>query len=149
MVKPKIASAADIAAKWKEVTPGRASYYEAGAVGAGADWERAATAAASAYKSAVTAADIEQRFKGGIKRAGAAKYDRKVKDVGVGRFGPGVLAAAPDFQAGFEPYVAVIAATELPARKPRGDPSNIDRVKVIATALNKKRLALIGAGATK
>jgi len=149
MAKPKIASAADIAAKWKEVTPGRSSYYESGAVGAGSDWEANAAAAAAAFKAAISAADIEQRFRGGIKRAGAAKYDRKVRDVGVGRFGPGVLAAAPDFQAGFEPYVSVIAATELPARKPRGDPGNIDRVRAISTALNKKRLALIGAGGGK
>lgn len=149
MVKVKIGSPGDIANKWAEVTPGRASYYEAGAVGAGADWERATGAAAASYRAAISAADIGARFAGGVKRAGAAKYDRKVRDLGVGRFGPGVAAARGDFESGFAPFATVIGATDLPARKPRGDPANIDRVRTMASALHKKRLALIGAGGIK
>ena len=35
----KVKSAAEVAAKWAEQTPGRQAYYEAGVKGAGADWE--------------------------------------------------------------------------------------------------------------
>ena len=143
----KIAPIGDIAAKWAEVTPGRSAYYEANASVAGDDWEKGAVAAAPAFKAAITAPNIERMFAGGIKRAGAAKYNRKVKDVGVSRFGPGVAAAVPDFTSGFEPFVSTIAAITLPARAPRGSIANFERVKAIGVELNKKRLALRAAGA--
>lgn len=143
----KIKPIADIAGKWAEVTPGRAGYYEAGASVAGADWEKGATAAAANYKAAISAGNIGQMFTGGIKRAGSAKYERKVKAVGTARFGQGVTAAVPDFTAGFDPFVSTIAGLTLPARAPRGSAANIQRVTVIAAELNKKRLALRAAGA--
>jgi len=143
----KVKPVADVAKKWADVTPGRSAYYEANASVAGADWESGATAAVPAYKAAVTASNIGQMFAGGIKKAGAAKYNRKVKDVGAARFGQGVTAAVPDYQAGVEPYLAAIAALTQPARAPRGSASNIARVTQIATELNKKRLALRAAGA--
>jgi len=149
MPKANAPSASEIAEKWASVTPGRASYYEAGVTNPGEDWEKNAAAQASSYKAAVQSADIDKRFSGGVHRAGTAKWQRKAKDVGVSRFGTGVSAAKADMGAGVEPYVAVINATELSARKPRGDAGNLDRVKQIATALHTKRLALIGAGGTK
>ncbi len=146
MPKAKAPAASEIAAKWAEVTPGRSGYYEAGITSPSEDWERNTVAQATAFKSAVQAGDIDKRFSGGVHRAGTAKWQRKAKDVGVGRFGTGVSAATADMAAGVEPYVSVISATELSARKPRGDPGNLDRVKQISSALHAKRLALIGAG---
>ena len=147
MPRAKAPAASEIAEKWANVTPGRASYYEAGVTSPEEDWEKNAAAQASTYKAAVQAADIDKRFSGGVHKAGTAKWQRKAKDVGVGRFGTGVSAAQGDMSTGVEPYVAVINATELASRKPRGDPGNLERVKAIATALHTKRLALIGAGA--
>ena len=141
----KIASAAEIAAKWAEVTPGRQKYYEENTPEAATDWEAHALAAAPTFRAAVPASGIEKRFAGGVKQAGAAKFARKVSDVGVDRFGPGVRAAVPDMQSGVDPYVTVIAAVTPPARGPRGDPGNLERVRVFADALAKKRLALLGA----
>lgn len=140
-----IKSIEEIAAKWAEVTPGRATYYEKYASVAGADWESGATAAKGAFKSAVTAAGIESRYAGGIKKAGGAKYERKVKAVGVSRFGPGVAAATEDMKAGFAPHRDVIAAEvpKLKPRGPRGDPANYGRSEQLGKALAKKRLALI------
>lgn len=149
MPKPTIGTAADIAEKWGRVTPGRSADYEAGAVGSGGKWLSNLISAKMAYKAGITASDIDARYIGGAKRAGAAKYDRKVRDIGVSRFGPGVAAAVGDFQTGFDPYIPVIASVDMPARKPRGDPGNLARVSAITTALHKKRLAMIGAGASK
>ncbi|GAJ23526.1 unnamed protein product, partial [marine sediment metagenome] len=77
----KVKSVTEVRDKWLDVTPCRASYYEKEASVAGSDWEKGAIDASGAFKAGISAANIEQLFKGGIKRAGAAKYERKVKDV--------------------------------------------------------------------
>ena len=138
----------EVVAKWLDVTPARAAYYEKAATVAGADWEAGATAASTAFRSAVSAANIEQLFKGGIKRAGAAKYQRKVKDVGVARFPQGVTAAGPDFHDGVSPMLEEISRVTLTARQPRGAEANYARVREVGIALHKKRLALRAAGAS-
>lgn len=143
----KVKSVTEVRDKWLDVTPGRAIYYEKEASVAGVDWEKGATDASGAFKAAITAPNIEAMFKGGIKRAGAAKYERKVKDVGVARFSQGVSAAGPDFEAGVSPFLDEIAKITLPARQPRGSEANLARVREITVALHKKRLALRAAGA--
>lgn len=147
MVKVEVPTAADAATKWSDVTPGRASYYEKNTIGKGGKWETNGKAAAGNFKAAVAAADIDKRFSGGIKRVGGAKFDRKVKDLGVSRFGPGVSAAKLDYEGGVVAPLATIAATDIPARKPRGDAGNYARSQTLGTALNKARLAAMAAGA--
>jgi len=146
MVKLIVPEIADVVTKWVEETPRRSGYYEREAPKAAERWQERATAAGATYKTAVTAPDIERRFTGGVKRAGADKFRRKVLAVGVARFGPGVTAARPDYEKGFTPYIEALKVVDVPVRKPRGDPANIDRVRVIAGELNKKRLALLAAG---
>jgi len=148
MVKPTVKSVEEAGSKWAEETPRRAAYYEKYTPAAASKWEANTTAAATTYKAAVTAPDIDKRFSGGVKRAGAAKFSRKVTAVGVARFGPGVTAAAPDYRERVAPYLEEIAKTDLPERKARGDPANLARVEKIATALHKKRIAAIVAGVT-
>ena len=142
----KIASAAEIAAKWMEVTPGRQRFYELNTPPAAADWEANTKASESIFNAAITAAGVAKRFVGGVGKAGAAKFARKVSMVGVGRFGPGVQAAGVDMQAGFEPYVSIISGITLPKKGPRGDTLNYARVQAVGDPLHKKRLALLGAG---
>lgn len=149
MAKAKIRGVEEIASKWKEVTPGRVGYYEAGIDDPLEDWETNTKLAQAAYKGAISAVDIAARFVGGVAKAGTAKWKRKAKAVGPSRFTEGVAVAEEDFKEGFAPHQAVIAATDLPERKPRGDPANWKRSEAIGKALNKKRLALIGAGAGK
>jgi hypothetical protein len=143
----KVKSAAEVAKKWGEQTPGRSQYYEAGVKGAGSDWEANTIAAAANFKAAVSAGNIDKLFSGGVKQAGAAKYTRKAVDVGVSRFSQGVSAAVVDMQSGIEPMLATIAGITLPARAPRGSESNLARVRAVSTALHAKRLALRAAGA--
>ncbi len=142
-----VKSAADIAAKWGRVTPQRSADYEAGASNAGAKQNANALAAVKVWSQAVSSPDAAKMLTGGLKKAGAEKYNRKVKDVGVQRFGPGVQAAVGDMQTGMAPMVEAIAAVTPPARAPRGDVANQQRSVVYQVALNKKRLALRSAGA--
>lgn len=136
----KIKSAAEIAAKWARVTPQRTADYEQGVRNPTKDWALATEAAEDNYKTGVTKAAQEGRFGKGVKAAGTSKWQRKTLEKGPNRFAEGVAISEPEFQAGFDPFREVIANTVLPPRFPKGDPRNIDRVKVMAAALRKKKV---------
>ena len=140
----KIKTIAESSTKWDENAARAAELFAREAEKAGDLWATNTQAAKDNFKSAITAVGISDRFAAGVRRAGAAKFARKIRDVAADRFGPGIHAAVVDYNAGVEPYFATIAALTLPARKPRGDISNLERVKTITTALNAKRLALLG-----
>ena len=146
MAKATVKSKEKVVKKWVDETPRRSTYYAEETPLAAAKWQSETEAAAQNFKLAVAAADIDKRFKGGIRRVGAAKFARKVTDVGVGRYGPGVTAAKEDYAAGVEWVLSKIAATDIPSRKPRGDPGNWARSQKLGDALHKDRLARLAAG---
>jgi hypothetical protein len=135
----------DIVAKWAEVTPGRAPYYEKGIREPKKNWEEEAINAEGAWESGVTAAVTEKRFAGGVKKAGFATWQKKALALGVPRWPDGVRKARDDYSAGWKPYYDVLTALVLPERGAKGDPKNIDRVRAIADALHKKKLELLKA----
>ena len=141
-----VKSAADATTKWSTNAAAAQSYYAAGVANAGNTWQQNTINAAGNYDSAVKAGNIKQMFSGGVKKAGAAKYQTKATQLGAPRFSQGVQAAGPDYSAGVAPYLATIAGLTLAARAPRGSASNLQRVTQIATALNAKRLAQAAAG---
>lgn len=132
--------------KWSDNAGRAAGEFAANAEAAAEEWARNTAGSADNFHMAVTAANVKERFRRGVVRAGAAKFARKIRDVGRDRFGPGVAAATDDYKSGAEPYFSTIAALTLSPRKPRGDPANYNRVQEIGKALNAKRLALLGAG---
>jgi len=142
----KVPSLAEVSKKWVEVTPGRQGYYESGVKGAGADWEKGASDGVVAWKSAISAANIDKMMLGGIKRAGAEKYTRKAGGVGVTHFSSGVSAGQPDFEKGMGPVLDAEAKVDKPARFPRGNTANRRRSEVFQEALTKMRAAQRGAG---
>ena len=142
-----VKSASDIAKKWAEVTPGKAGYYQAEAPAAAAEWEANTVAAGPVYMAGIQVAGIQQRFVGGVKRAGAAKFSRKVTSVGVARYGPGVAAAKEDMAKGVAPFLAILDGLEIPDRGPRGSPGNYAIGQKVGDALHKGRLALLAATA--
>lgn len=142
-----VKSAEQVAQKWKDVTPTRAGYYEAAAPEAGDEWEKNTIAAGATYKASLAVAGIEKRFVGGVKRAGAEKFARKVRDVGVSRYSPGVEAAMEDMKKGISPYIDLLNGMSIPDRGPRGSPGNYAIVQKVGEALHKKRLAILAATA--
>jgi len=138
----KVKPLADAAKYWVEGASARQDRYKAEAPAAAEEWERNTIAAAANYKAAVQVGIIDRLFAGGVRRVGGAKFRRKVESVGVDRYRPGVVAGQPDYEAGVAPHLDTLRAITLPERKPRGDPANLDRVKIIAVELHKKRLAL-------
>jgi hypothetical protein len=145
MGKITVPTAEDVGKKWGEETPKRATYYEHNTPLAASKWQTNAEAAAANFKAAVQATNIDAMFRGGIRKAGAAKFARKVTLL-AGRFGPGVSAAVDDMKSAVAPFLAELATIDLKDRKPRGDSSNYDRVKQIGDRLHAKRLALLAAG---
>ncbi len=128
-----------IAEKWARVTPQRTQDYTDGINSPRRDYAQAAVAAEGTYKDAVTKAANAGQYAKGVRAAGTAKWQNRARAKGPQRFSEGVQIAQPDYAAGFGPYAETIKATTLPQRFPKGDPRNLQRVTVIATALSRKR----------
>ncbi|MBU1307868.1 MAG: hypothetical protein KKF33_20380 [Alphaproteobacteria bacterium] len=132
--------------KWTDNASRAAGEYAANAAASAEDWARKTAASMDTYGQAISAPGIKNRFRVGVVKAGAAKYARKINDVARDRFGPGVAAAKDDYKSGAEPYYTLLAGLTLSPRKPKGDPSNYQRVEQVGKALNAKRLAMLGSG---
>lgn len=132
---PTVKAIAKIAEKWARVTPQRSADYEAGVRDPIKDWATNTAAANAAYKAGVTEAVAKDRFVKGVQKAGTERWKRKAVEVGPARFSQGVQVAQPDYEKGFAPYRDVIEKTTLPPRFAKGDPRNVDRVRVMAAAL--------------
>lgn len=130
-----VKSTSAIAKKWAEVTPQRAPQYEDGVKSPLKDWGKNTADANAAYKEGITKAIGADRFIKGVAKAGTAKWQRRAIELGPRRFAEGVSIAQPDYEKGFAPYRDVIEKTTLPVRFAKGDPRNIDRVRVMAAAL--------------
>ncbi len=140
----KVKDAAVSASKWRD-NAGRAADEFARNAAASADaWAKNTEGAKDTFRQAITAVGIADRFQAGVRRAGSAKFARKINDVAKDRFGPGVAAAVADYQADVAPYLQTIAGLTLSTRKPKGDPANYNRVQEVGKALNAKRMALLG-----
>lgn len=137
---PKIRSIESITKKWTEVTPQRAGEYLLGVQDPKEDWKTKTQAAVPNYKAAMTISLTQDRFAKGVGKASTEKWKAKIIAKGGNRFSEGVSLAGPDYNEGFGPFRNIIAATTLPPRYPKGDPRNIDRVRVMADALHKGKV---------
>ncbi|KPJ52075.1 MAG: hypothetical protein AMJ37_03615 [Dehalococcoidia bacterium DG_18] len=144
----KVKSVSVSAAKWNDNAARAAEAFATEAQAAAALWEANTKAAKDNYHKSITAAGIADRFAGGVARAGAAKFARKIVDVAKDRFPGGISAAVQDYTERVQPFLETIAALTLPKRGPRGDPANYNRVEAVGKALSAKRLALLGVRST-
>lgn len=126
--------------KWTRVTPMRSEDYKLGVMNPTKDWKSNTMAGKENWKAGITKAAAEDRFGKGVNKSSTEIWQRKAVDKGVDRFSQGVALSGDDYQNGFAPYHAVITGTTLPPRYPKGDPRNIERVRVLAAALHKKKI---------
>lgn len=135
------------AGKWATRASGASSEFQTAAVAAADKWARNAQSAQSNFRQGIAAGNIDVRFARGIARAAQLnKFARKLQAYGSGRYSQGVSEAEGDWSSGFGPYHQVLTGLALPARKPRGDAGNYERVRAVGSALNAKRIAMLGAG---
>lgn len=132
----KVKDVARSSQKWAQNTGQAGSSYADGVQNPRADWATATQSAQDNYKQAVTKAANEGRFARGVAKAGTAKQQQNALTKGVARFSQGVAVAQPEYASAMEPVLNTIAAVNLPPKKPKGDPSNIQRVTAVATALH-------------
>ncbi len=139
---PAIKALDRISSKWARVSAVSGESYKEGIENPKRDWAQATGEAEDNYNAAVTQAIQQKRFGKGVRKAGTAKWQEGARDKGVDRWPVGIRLSENAFQEGFAPYRQVIEATNLPPRGPKGDPKNIERVRVMAKALHDKRLQL-------
>lgn len=132
---PPIKRAATIADKWGRVTPQRTEDYRDGVENPRVDWATAAAAAEDQYAAGITASIARKGYGTGIKTAGTAKWKEKSMTKGPARFAEGVSLGTGDYEKGFGKFRDVIEKTSLPPRGPKGDPRNLERVRMMAQAL--------------
>lgn len=133
-----------IAAKWARVAPQRTQDYTDGVQSPRRDWAASAAASQDTHTAAMQRAATQKSYSRGVRAAGTAKWQSRAAAKGPNRFAEGVTIAEPDYRAGFTPFAETIARTALPPRFPKGDPRNIDRVKVIAAALSARKAGAPG-----
>lgn len=132
-----------IVEKWQRRAAQAGPDYDLGVSNPRRDWAAAAQAADATYRDAVTAAATAGHYKRGVARVGTPKWQTRAKVLGTARFGPGVAAATDDYSRGFAPYREAIASAVLPARRPRRDPANRQRINAVLDKIvdTKNRLA--------
>ena len=140
-----VKSATKAADKFVAGASARSSEYAVEAKAAGPAWEAGAIAAGPNYMAGIQVAGIQDRFVGGVKKAGASKYARKVESVGVGRYAPGITAGKEDYMRGVEPFLAELDGFDPGDRGPRGSPANYELSRKVGERLHAKRLAILAA----
>ncbi|MDR7492446.1 MAG: hypothetical protein QN122_13495 [Armatimonadota bacterium] len=139
-------SLADAATNWAQVTPGRSDRYVNRAVANAQKWLSNFLAGIPNWQAGVTAAGVPARMRASAQSRGAQRFPAKIQAVGAARFGQGVQAGRPNYEQGFGPYLQVIQGLTLPAKGPRGDPRNYQRVSAVGDALHRARMAQAAAG---
>lgn len=139
---PPIKALDKISKKWVTVSSRSGDSYKEGVESTTKDWADATANAEDNYEAGVAAAIAQKRFSKGVRDAGTAKWKLNALAKGPSRFSEGVRLAENAYREGFLPYRDVILNTTLPDRLPKGDPGNIDRVRIMAAALHQKKLEL-------
>lgn len=137
---PKVPDISRVAAKWSQNAGNATQSYVDGVQNPKEDWKGATLAAADNYKIAVTKAANEGRFTKGVNRTSTESQMQASVQKGTDRFSQGVALAGPDFAEGMAPVLNVIATTQLPPKKPKGDVGNIQRVAALAAAQHAAKL---------
>jgi len=126
-----------IAEKWKAKASAASGDYKEGLSFPKHDQAEAAIAAEESYNSGVTEAIARGAFVKGVEAAGSAKWKNKSETVGAQRFTGGVTAAVDDFKKGVTQSISVLSGLDLPPRMPKGNPANLERVRIVNEALRK------------
>jgi hypothetical protein len=125
---------------WDRRSAASTQDYEAGVRNPRKDWANQTAAAEDNYNKGVTAAIQRKAFGKGVKDAGTAKWQKNAIEKGTGRWAAGISQSKQAYADGFAPYANVIKNTTLPERGPKGDPKNIERVRVMSKALHDEKV---------
>jgi hypothetical protein len=137
---PAVKSLKTISEKWARQSQTAQPSYIEGIQNPRKDWADATAEANDNYKKGIQQSIAQDRFLKGVKKAGTSKWQRNAIAKGPGRWSEGIMQSTGAYEDGFQPYREVIERTQLPKRGPKGDPSNINRVAVMAKALHEEKI---------
>jgi len=123
--------------KWSTRAAAAVTDYVEGIASPKVPWSQGALAAKDAWRQGVTDAAGRDAYAKGVTKAGDAKWLRKAQEFGPARYPDGVAKTKEDYRTGFSPFYDALAKVELPPRRARGDPTNIERVKTIVATMRK------------
>lgn len=125
---------------WTRRSAASTADYEAGVRSPRKDWAQQTAAAEANYNAGVQAAIQRKAFGKGVRQAGTETWQRNAIEKGTARWASGINGAQDAYVSGFSPYADVIRKTNLPPRGPKGDPKNIERVRVMSAALHAEKV---------
>lgn len=114
--------------------------YQTSVQGAGPLWQANSAAANGTWKDGVAAAAGRDAYAHGITQAGPGKYQDKASTIGAQRYPDGIRKGATYYSTAVAPYLDVLSNLNLPPRRIKGDPSNIQRVAAVNQALRAKKV---------
>jgi hypothetical protein len=126
--------------KWVRRAGSAQGEYAEGVQNPRADWATQTKAAEKQYEAGVQAGIQRKAFGKGVSRTGTEGWQKAAVEKGPQRYAQGVSVASAAYEEGFAPYRQVIQNTNLPARAPKGDPANIQRVATMAKALHDEKI---------
>jgi len=135
----QVKDAATVAKKWATRAGAAGQDYAAGVTSTTKDWASDTAQAAPAWAAGVQQAAANGSFAKGVNAAGTAKWKAKASGVGAQRYPGGVAAASQYYQNGITAVLQVLSGITLPARSPKGDPANLQRVALVTQALRKMK----------
>lgn len=135
-----VKDAGSSAQKFVQRAQAAAGDYSKGVANAGPAWQANTAASADTWAAGVQGAISNGRFTKGVNNAGANKYSAAASGKGAQRYPQGVAVAGPAWQEATQPYLQTIAGLQLPPRRPKGDPGNLQRVQMVTQALRTKKV---------
>jgi len=133
-----------ISNKWSRASQSAQTEYTEGVKNPRRSWADATAKAEQSYNQGVQAAIARNAFSSGVKKAGDTKWQQNAVEKGPDRWAQGVRLAQNTYEQGFAPYRDAIEKITLPPRGPKGDPKNIDRVRIVAETLHKTKINSTG-----
>ena len=142
----KVKSMAESVRKWQANSRAESAAYARESQAAASTYGQNTGAAEQAFKSAVSAAGVSERFARNARSKGQAKYARKIASVGEARYAEGVDNSGQEYTEGFAPYATILQSATLSARGPRGSAGNKKRSDEVQELLHRRRIGGVAAG---
>lgn len=140
----KVKDAGASAAKYVTNTANAVNAYKAGIQSPKQSQSSAAAAAVSTWQQAVSSTSAAKAFVSGLTKAGDAAWSAGALSKGAARYPQGTQLAAPKWQTNVQPYLQLIASTNLPPRGIRGAAQNWQRSQALGQALHAAKVAAKG-----
>ena len=119
--------------KWARRASASAGDYAAGVSSPRRSQSQSAIASKDVYAAGVNAAIAAGSYEKGLAKAGDAKWQKGVRDVGQSRYSQGVATSETEYSAGFRPFVSVLEGLDLGPKGPKG--TNYGRTQIVGEAL--------------